>query len=300
MVNSKFPARFGFDANVACETVSRITTLCPVPQAAHDNVIKWMLERNIKVQIYTNDPQKPVKVYYVGGPTTDGEGTYTILEEDGKMQSRPFITYLPGLHGYLSPRFNTDRRGMAERRNCLLIRRTKFNRYRLEYPYKENNSFMIKRVDKDSFMLQPGDDKYKINESYQQKYIHQYLDFYSSISFEAFDNKNTEKDSIIRTKPYCIIQVTGTDNKVNKVQLFYMAIGQRTKVSFDIKGKEITHDVDHFYGLINGGNDFVLTQYYVLGKILRNYKDFYFKPKAEGAQNPAKLVEIWRFIGVLL
>ena len=40
----------------------------------------------------------------------------------------------------------------------------------------------------------------------------------------------------------------------------------------------MTYDVDHYYASIFGGHDFAVVQYYVFGKLLRGYPDFFFKP----------------------
>src|ERR1019366_4157746 len=101
LVNGRFPAREEMLQSLL-EAVTRVTSLCPVPKAAHDNVIREMLAKNVKVEVYTGKDDKPAKTYYVGGPTVQNDGTYMLLENDGKMAARPHITYIPGLHGYLT------------------------------------------------------------------------------------------------------------------------------------------------------------------------------------------------------
>ena len=83
----------------------------------------------------------------------------------------------------------------------------------------------------------------------------------------------------MQTVPFCNITVTGTDNSVNQVKLFYMPVSKRSKLQFDEKGNEMTYDIDHYYASIHDGKDFAIVQYYVMGKLLRSYRDFYFKPK---------------------
>ena len=117
-----------------------------------------------------------------------------------------------------------------------------------------------------------------VEDSYQQKFIGQYLAFYSSIYIEAFDNNYSKKDSLMKTTPYCTFTITENDNSVNKVKLFYMPVSKRSKSQFDAKGNDMTSDIDHYYASIHEEKDFAIVQYYVLGKLLRNYKDFYFKP----------------------
>lgn len=276
IVNGKFPAR-GELIQSLLQVITRVTILCPVARAAHDNIIREMIERNIKVDIYTGG-NDPVKTYYVGGPSPDGEGTYMLMEKNGQLAERPDITYIPGVRGYLAPRYSTDEENWRGR---VLFNYTEaqIKRVEVEYPDDEQSSFIINRVANDSFTVQPVDEKYRIKEPYLQKYIHQYLDFYSSISFEAFDTKYPRRDSTMRTTPFCIITITPTNDSVNEVKLFHMPITRKSHMQYDEKGNPLKFDIEHFHASINGGKDWVITQYYVLGKILRSYRDFYFKPQ---------------------
>lgn len=276
MVNGKFVAREELLQNLF-EVLTRITTLSPVPKAAHDNVLREMLERSVKVDIYGANASEPIKSYYVGGPTVEGDGTYMLLEENGKTASRPYIAYIPGQKGYVTPRYTTDEENWREK-ILFATAPQDIQSLSVEYTVDEKNSFIINKVAVDSFTVQPLDGKFKINGPYEQKYIRQYLAFYSSLSFEAFDNDYSKKDSIIHTTPYCTIILTDKDNKATKVNLFHMPLSKRSKTQFDEKGEEMTYDLDHFHAAINNDKDLVISQYYVLGKVLRNYKDFYFKP----------------------
>ncbi|MDB5284532.1 MAG: hypothetical protein JWO06_3607 [Bacteroidota bacterium] len=274
-VNGKFPARDELVQSVL-EAITRVTTLCPVPNAAHDNVIREMLGKNIKVDVYAGKDDKPAKTYYVGGPTIQGDGTYMLLEKDGKMASRPFITYIPGVHGYLTPRFNTDEE-LWRSKDLFNYQNDEIKSISVEYPAEEQNSFIVNRIVGDSFTVSPKDEKYAINAPYTQNYLRQYTGFFSSVSVEAFDNNFPAKDSVLHTTPYCIITITEKDNSVNMVSLYYMAISKRSKVQYDIKGNELTYDLEHYHAAIHGNKDFAIIQYYVFGKLLRTYKDFFFK-----------------------
>lgn len=284
IVNGKYPAREELIQSLF-DVLTRVTIRSPLPKAAHDNVIRDMMGSNVKVDIYTGGKDKPVRTYYVGGPTTDKEGTYMLLEIDGKPVANPSITYLPGFKGYLSYRYNTDEENW--RTKVLFGYKVgDIKSLSIEYPTKEEKSFTIRRLAIDSFELLPKDEKNKMNEGYQQKYIRQYLGFYSSISIESFDNSFSKKDSTIRTTPYCVISVTSNDNSMNKVKLFYMPISERSKQQYDEKGNEMTYDIDHFHAAINNDKDFAIAQYYVFGKLLRSYNDFFFRPSASPDRNP--------------
>ncbi len=277
-VNGKYPAREELVAQLL-DAVTRVTSLCPVPTAAHDNVIREMMGYHVQAQIF-DAKNNLLKSYWVGGPTVDGQNTYMLLEIDGKPASRPHMTYVPGVKGYLTFRYSTDEENW---RTKILFnyQQKEIKSLSVEYPADEKNSFTITNVAEDSFTLSPVNEKYRINDSYQQKFIRQYLAFYSSIYIEAFDNSYSLKDSVQKTTPYCTITITEKDNSVNKVKLYYMPVSKRSKSQFDAKGNEMTYDIDHYYASIHNDEDFAIVQYYVFGKLLRNYKDFYFKPTSK-------------------
>ncbi|MBL0309056.1 MAG: hypothetical protein IPP77_05070 [Bacteroidetes bacterium] len=83
MVNNKFPAREELIQSLM-DAVTRMTILSPVPYSAHDNVLRELMAKNVKAEIYVAGESNPIKTYYVGGPTLDGKGTYLLLEKDGK------------------------------------------------------------------------------------------------------------------------------------------------------------------------------------------------------------------------
>ncbi len=282
MVNGKYVAREELISSLF-DVLARITTLCPVPRAGHDFVVRSLLEKNVKVQVYSNNNSEPEQVYYVGGPTPDGNGTYMLREVDGKPDTRPYITYLPGLQAYLTPRYQTDEE-IWRSRVAFKYTPEEIKSLSVEYPGEEKKSFALNRVSKDSFSLSPVDEKYAIHETYKQKYVHDYLSFYSSVSIETFDNTNATKDSTIRTAPYCVFTITTNDNSVNKLKMFYMPINRRSKMPFDTKGNAMTYDVDRYFASYNNDKDFAVVQYYVFGKLLRSYEDFFFKPGSAPAK----------------
>lgn len=275
MVNGKYPARPELVAQLF-DALTRVTSLCPVPTAAHDNVIREMTAHHVQAQIF-DAKNNLLKSYWVGGPSVDGKYTYMLLRIDGKPAQRPHMTYLPGVKGYLTYHYGTDEENWRSR---LLFNYQPGDIYALQVDYtgEEKNSFRINRIAADSFSLAPVQHNFVRSDTYQQKYIRQYLGFYSSVFIEAYDNRYPLKDSMLSTTPYAIISVTGKNKVVNRVNLYRMPVSQRSKTLFDDKGNEITYDVDHFHAGIHHNQDFAIAQYYVFGKLLRSYKDFFFKP----------------------
>jgi hypothetical protein len=275
IINGQFIAREDLVKELL-DAVTRVTSLSPVPNKAHENVVREMLGKNTRVEIYCGS-KKPTMVYYVGGPTVDSRGTYMLREVDGKMAARPHITYIPGFNGYLTPRYVPD---VQNWRSRVLFDEPQDNvdELSVEYLMEPEKSFTIKRLGTDSFNVFPQDEKYRINENTQQRYIQQYLSFYRGVFVESYENENPEKDTVLSKSPFCIINISVKNGADKKVELYYMPVNKRSKKQFDDKGNPMLYDIDHYYATLNSGKDFAMVQYYTLGKLLRSYKDFYFKP----------------------
>lgn len=274
-VDDKYIAREDMIKQVL-NVVTKVESLSPVPSNGHDHVIRELSAEYIKVNVYTGG-SKPEKSYFVGGPTVDSRGTYMLLDMGDKMASRPHIGYVPGYGGYVTPIFNTTRE-VWRTRIAFKYSPADIKSLKVEYPEKPENSFVINKVSADSFTVSPLDEKYRITEKNEQKYVQQYLNFYSAVHIEAFDNEYSKKDSILRTTPACRFTIADEQGKVNEFTLYHMPINKRSKEWYDDYGRELKYDSDRFFGTMNNGQDFVLVQYVVFGKLLRNYKDFYFKP----------------------
>lgn len=277
VVNGKYEARAELISQLL-EAVARLTSLAPVPSNAHDNVIRELMAANMHVQIYNRD-NNLVKEYLVGGPSVDKENTFMLLYLNGEPASRPHLVYIPGFRGYVTPRYETDEQVWRTRQ---LFSYTPELIKSIEVAYSETpeNSFSITRLSADSFSVSPLNPQYAINSTYEQKYIRQYLQFFAAISIEAYDNGYAKKDSLLQTLPACTITVVDTSNKVNRARLFHMPFNKRSKAEYDLKGNELTYDIDRYYAGIHDDKDFAIVQYFVFGKLMRNYKDFFYKPTA--------------------
>ena len=129
---------------------------------------------------------------------------------------------------------------------------------------------------------------YKGNTANQpkQSYIQQYLSFYTSISIEAFKNDDKAKDTVLNQKPYAIVRLKTTDGKSQEAEVYYAPITDATRVLFDEYSRPMIYDVEYYYIQYNNRKDFAIVQYYVWGKILKGYQDFFSKPAAKKSPNP--------------
>lgn len=274
-VNEKYDVRTDQLQSIM-EAVTRMESLSPVPNKAHNNVLKELMAESTKVQVYVNEEDRPERTYLVGGPTLDSKQTYMLNMPDGQPAKRPHMVFLPGFRGYLTARFVADVEQWRSK-TVFGINRGEIKEVKVDYSAQPEKSFGIKKVAPDSFLLAPLDEEFRINEPNKQQYVQQYLDFYQNISLETFDNTYSKRDSIKTTVPFCTVTLTNIKNEVREAKLYYMPINKRSKLQFDDKGNDLTYDLERYYAWIDG-KDFAIVQYYVFGNILRSYKEFYFKP----------------------
>lgn len=277
MVNGKYEARPEL-LQMILNTLQRQTVLAPVPKTAHDNVVRELLAEYIKVNVYEEGEAEPIKTFYVGGATTDNKASYMLLEKDGKAAERPVMVYLPSHSGYLTPVYADLNEENWRNRIVFSFTSSEVQSLELNYLQQPQNSFRIERLGTDSFAVNPLSEEFRINDTYLQKYIRQYLDFYASVALETFDNGNKGKDTIVHTTPYCLMTAKLNSGKTQQLRLHYMPINERSQSVTDANGMPLKYDAEHYFVALNDGKDLAIAQYYVFGKLLRSYKDFYYKP----------------------
>ncbi len=267
MVNNRFNARPDL-IETLLNILSKQESQAPVGKAAYENVLREMLAKSIQVQVFTGGTS-PKKIFYVGGSTLDGQGTYMILDVNGKLASRPHIVRVPGIRGYLTPAFEMKEETWRDRK-IFGTSPQNIASISIQYPASPMQSFSIAAV-ADSFVLYNANGE---TEATNQSLLYSYCAMYESIYFEAFDNENQERESTLKETPFSILTLKDKTGNTSEVKLYYMPINRRSKRLFDEHGNDILADVDRFFALANG-KDFAIAQVYVFGKLLRKYQDFF-------------------------
>ena len=256
--------------------IQKVETDYRSPDKAEPIVLKDMAVLHNKCEVYLNNEDKPSKVYYVGGPTADGQGTYMIMEREGKMAQHSYVTHVPGLSAYLTERYYPA----LERWRSIWVFHDNdqtIQSLKVTYNRELQKSFEITKVGKDSFALANSDGQ--MLEQPKQRFIHQYLNFYDGLPLEIFENTNTAaRDTVTPNEPFCTITMKRVDGKESTHIIYYIPINEQTRVQYDDNGRKLLYDIEHYYILFNDKKDFALIQYYTWGKILHSYEDFFVKP----------------------
>lgn len=268
-VNGKFKARQ--DAvELLLKTFKGVKVKDVVPQASIETVIKNMATRSFKVEVYSGG-SKPAKVYYVGNATQNHFGTYMLLEIDGKKSGKPYVTHIPGFHGFLTPRFFTEEDKWRDR-TVFAYEANDIRYIRINYSEKPLKSFELRKKE-GAFEVIDLAQQISV-EPLKEEAIYEFLSRFKSIHFEYIQRETplANIDSVTSTLPIHIIEVEGEDGGRTELKTYYKPVKESMMIN-PTTGETYTYDLDRLYALING-EDFVVMQWPTLDKILAYNSDF--------------------------
>jgi hypothetical protein len=256
-VNGKYLARK--DAiNLLLTTIRRITVKKPVNKPMFETIIKQLATKSTKVEIYLNNEDKPYKVYYVGGPDKDYQGSFMLLENS----SVPFVTHIEGFRGFPSARYFTDENAWR-RKEVFTYKPQEIAKIIVERYEEPEKSFSIVHS---NGTVQLFDYQNKPFSSFDTITVYQYINNYRSIHYENFEESKPEsyQDSLIKTdKPILKYTVITTEGKERSIALYNKPMKPG---AVDYNGQPIKYDVDRMYGLTDDSL-FVVVQHYVFDKL---------------------------------
>lgn len=261
-VNDKYIARQDAVTNLL-QTVALLSVREPVGAKARENIIKQLITGSIKCELYDGD--KMVRLFYVGGETPDMLGTYMLLAdpETGTNSSEPFVMELKGFNGYLTTRFSPDEREWRDK--------TAFQYYvpdirsiKVEHTGMPEQSFIVTQSANMQYGLQSITGQPLPFDTAQ---VRQFISYFIRLGFVEFQNANPKKDSVISSLPVHVITVQDASGKKNTVKFYHKPGSGVAGTSDSIPGGS-AYDVDNMYATVNNGQDFVMVQYFVFGKLL--------------------------------
>jgi len=273
MVNNKYIAS-KFNLDMLLHTILNLAVKEPVPQAAHNNVIRELAVNSVKVEVYQQayridlfnairwfPYEKLTKVFYVGGATQSNRGSYMLM--DGS--ATPFVIYMPGFRGFVSPRF-TPMANVWRDYTIFKKELPQIASVQVEIPIKENESFVITNNQNNSVSLYSYPDMQLIP-GFDTLAALNFLTGFRNLNFEGIlsEMDTAEKDSILSSTPFTVITLTDSAGVSKTIKTYF----KQGYGDVDLNGNEIRHDLDRFYALVNDGEDFVLVQYFAFDRVLR-------------------------------
>lgn len=266
IVNDKYKARKDM-IDILLKTIKKVQINYPVPVKEQEGIIKSIAAKHVKVELYKAG--KMLKSYFVGSHTQDMMGTYFFLKDS----KRPYVCFIPGFEGYLTPRYFTQEKDWRSR---VLFDIDPTAIKTIEVAYDDSipglESFKIEQT-KDIISL--TNLKTNISQDLSDAALgKQYLSFYKYLEIEGFENDHAKKDSIVNSRPFCAINILTQEGQQQSVNIYLMDITQRSKTQFDRKGNKLEYDLDRMFVSFNNGQDFGIIQMFVFGKLFQNYSSF--------------------------
>jgi hypothetical protein len=249
LVNNKYDARPDM-MKVLMETLTRMEVKTPVPKGIINTVKTNIATVGIKVEIYSGPKSKQELVFYVGSSTVDTRGTYMIKAE----ADLPFILYMPGWEGYLTPRFFTSEEQWRER---VLFRfnPTEVVRFAVQYPDTPGRDFAIERTNDSSYVLiDPANNSRQTFNTATGNAI--WKDF-ALFRVEGFENEVPIRDSVITMVPPIFnATITERSGKTHYITTFFKS----QLNTIDVVLMQGFPDLDRQYFYYREGKEFGVMQ----------------------------------------
>ena len=284
-VNDEYTANQNM-VNEMLYTLNRMRIKMPVSIKKSDNIVTRMSSTNTKVEVYQMTPrinlfnkvklfyhEKRTKVFYIGDVTQDNQGTYVLKEGGDKV----YIVHLHGFRGFISSRFTAN---LIDWRDHTIFREKMgdIESVKLEINDDPDNGFIIK---------ENGRYQYTMNRlngepvAFDTLRVLNLMSSFGNVRFEAFlnDVEPARRDSIINSPFQQRLTLTTKDGKSSSVTTYTMRANadmflysEEDLENFD----DMIKDPDHKYALLSDGNEFVLIQNFIFGKLLKP-ADYYSK-----------------------
>ena len=286
--------------NQLFNTLAKMSVRQPVAKAAHDGVVKRLASNGVKVEVYQDvytinigklklfPRVKRTKTFYVGDTTPDNMGTYMLSEG----AERAMVVYIKNFRGYLSSRFSPL---AGNWRDHTIFQTTLANikSLKVEFEGEPEQDFEIESVGRHDYQVRQLATNQLV--AFDTIRVLNLLTSFNDLRFESLlttGNFSQQRfDSIINLPHLHTITLTTTNNTQVWMKTFQKML---TEADFNTTlSEQYNTDIDHdrLYAQVNNGNDLVLIQYYVFGKLFKPL-DYYRFGALPEPDKPSRFVEI--------
>jgi hypothetical protein len=175
----------------------------------------------------------------------------------------PFVTHINGFVGYLTPRFITTEK-MWKSKEVFNVSASQIKQVSVEYPMDLKNSFVIENG------INPILKSNNNPITCDVKFLKYYLGSFEHLFFEGYaEAKSSEKDSVFKRTPFCVIKVIKQNGEQIKLQVNLKPIDRSTMQQYDEKNNKLPYDTEKYFAFINDDKDMIIIQQYNFGKLFR-------------------------------
>lgn len=267
VVNGKAPAKENNIQFLLYETMAKQKVKGPAPKAAHDPVIRKMAVTGIKVQVFTDDPNKPIQEYYVGQSTPELDGNY-FWKEGAKD---PYLVHIPGRHRILDPAYIFQEKEWISL-TIFETPREDIAKIEVDYPDRPESSFEITQDDSTFNITTEKGNPTDVNVSA----VRSYLNHFEKLRAEGFTElmSDTLVDSLLQTKPFAILSVTDKGGKKVTMEAFMLPSYDKMHGLRDPEGNLLQYDPNRYMARASNFDRPLIIQDYTFRKVLVGYDQF--------------------------
>jgi len=261
------------------QTLANLEVREPVAKAAHDNILKVMAVKSVKVEIYQHKyrislgdlklfpHEKCTKTFYIGDATMDNEGTFALMEG----ADSPVVIYMPGLRGFVATRFSTLETDWRVH-TVFNKKLPEIKQIKVEFIDQPQESYIVVNQNNERLSLIRLADNMEIP-IYDTVKLVNFVNAFRNIRYEALmnDMEPQRKDSIMNSAPKHIITLECKDGTKQSIRTFVRLLPEPETDPFD--GSLFTYDRDRMFALVDN-KDFVIVQFFVFDKILLPLSSF--------------------------
>ncbi len=256
MVNGKYTVRYDL-INELLNTIKKVSVMQFVPKTAVENILKELSVNSTKVEIYQKG--KLTITYFVGHATQNSLGTYMLIQGS----DTPFICYVPGFRGYLSPYYMPIENEWISRQ-IFNHRPSQISSVSLDFERFPEASWKIENVDNKNFKLFNTKNN-QFEASFDTNRVIDVISSFGYRGFEGFLASNKDRLDTCLTPKYYLGKLALIDKNNQEFSLKIYQIPLEEPVEDDF-GKLTYVDPERFYGVVNNFN--TLCQYYTFDPIL--------------------------------
>ncbi len=247
------------------ETIRRVRVDYPVSAKQWDHVVRTLSSKSTKVEIYTDHPGEPHRVYFIGYETLDGLGTYAIMQVAGRTAKQPYVMHIPGFMGSIEARYFLDEKDWRDL-NVFDFKMEEIQEVSLQWTEIPDWSFTLQAQADGSYVMPENTEGYPLFTTGVDKFLHSF----TFLNAEALESEHPRKDSILNAQePFLILKVTPKNGNAVSLSFYRMETDKRTKHQYDESGTDLPFDIDRYWGVADNGLGFVMIQDFVFGKVMR-------------------------------
>lgn len=264
LYEGKYKARKGAIDNLL-ETVRKMEVLMLPAEAAEPLLLQDIATNGVLARFYDANGKK-IMGYQIGGSSPDGQGTNILMEG----QKQPYIVHIPIWEGHLTPRYLIAEEDWRDRAVFAIEDYEDIASVSVDYPNQRNQSFELTQTG-DGYTVKPLNATTPIiDQPIKKGVVQQYLIGFRRLDAEAIRNGMEQKAGITEQLPFAVVNVALKSGETREVRFYPIAETFGDPTAPAAPGSV---PIEKYFA--TSGEDFLLVQHVVFGKLFWGYESFF-------------------------